>query len=78
MAEVLVDHQRKNAGSCHCGWSKLGHSHPEHQAAMLTAEGYGLVVQQSNKPPASCPERFMDGRNEVRCWLLEGHEGDCL
>jgi hypothetical protein len=25
----------------------------------------------------SCPTRLMDGRNEIRCWLVAGHEGDC-
>lgn len=25
----------------------------------------------------SCPTRLMDGRNEIRCWLTAGHEGDC-
>lgn len=25
----------------------------------------------------SCPTRLMDGRNEIRCWLPAGHEGDC-
>jgi hypothetical protein len=28
-------------------------------------------------PEASCPTRLMDGRNELRCWLTAGHEGDC-
>jgi len=37
MAEVLTAHQRQNAGSCLCGWAELGKSHPEHQAAMLSA-----------------------------------------
>jgi len=27
-------------------------------------------------PPASCPARLTDGRNELRCWLTAGHEGD--
>ncbi len=44
MAEVLVDHQRQNSSSCLCGWAKLGHSHPEHQAAALSAAGFGLVA----------------------------------
>jgi hypothetical protein len=33
--EVLVAHQRHNASSCLCGWSKLGHSHPAHQARFV-------------------------------------------
>jgi hypothetical protein len=45
MAEVLTEHQRQNSSSCLCGWSKLGHSHPEHQASMLTAAGFGLVKE---------------------------------
>ena len=34
----------------------------------------------TNRPgvaPKSCPTRLVDGRNEIRCWLTEGHEGDC-
>lgn len=27
--------------------------------------------------PVSCPTRLMDGRNEIRCWLTAGHEGEC-
>lgn len=33
--QVLVDHQRRDAGSCICGWSKWGHSHSEHVWRML-------------------------------------------
>lgn len=49
MAEVLTEHQRRNASSCLCGWAKLGHSHPEHQAAALTAAGFGLVADADAK-----------------------------
>lgn len=49
MAEVLVEHQRHNASSCLCGWAKLGHSHPEHQAAALTAAGFGDVKDAAAK-----------------------------
>lgn len=28
------------------------------------------------EPPASCETRLMDGRNEIRCWLNAGHDGD--
>lgn len=45
MVDVLVDHQRQNAGSCLCGWSKLGYSHPEHQAEMLANAGFGDMAQ---------------------------------
>jgi hypothetical protein len=43
MAEVLAAHQRQNSSSCLCGWAELGRSHPAHQAAALTAAGFGDV-----------------------------------
>lgn len=51
MTEVLVDHQRQNSSGCLCGWAKLGHSHPEHQAEALNAAGFG----QTNNPYRSQP-----------------------
>ncbi len=38
-AAVLVAHQRRDIGSCLCGWSELGKSHAEHVAAVLEAAG---------------------------------------
>jgi len=35
------------------------------------------VLPRADVAPRSCPTRLMDGRNEIRCWLNEGHEGDC-
>jgi hypothetical protein len=32
---ILTAHQRRDHGSCLCGWSELGKSHPGHQVAML-------------------------------------------
>lgn len=32
---ILIAHQRRDYGSCLCGWSELGKSHPGHQVAML-------------------------------------------
>ena len=37
--QVLVDHQRRDAGSCTCGWSKWGASHSEHIWRMLKLAG---------------------------------------
>ncbi len=34
-------------------------------------------AQEALTPAKSCPTRLMDGRNEIRCWLTAGHEGDC-
>ena len=36
---VLVAHQRRDIGSCLCGWAQLGKSHPRHQVAMLREAG---------------------------------------
>lgn len=38
-AEVLVAHQRKDIGSCLCGWGELGRSHPRHQVQALATAG---------------------------------------
>jgi hypothetical protein len=38
LVEVLVYHQRMDAGGCACGWSVLGHSHAEHVADVLEFE----------------------------------------
>lgn len=37
VTEVLVAHQRQDAGSCLCGWGKLGASHVAHQARFVIA-----------------------------------------
>ena len=36
---VLVAHQRRDSGSCLCGWSELGRSHAAHVAAVLEVAG---------------------------------------
>lgn len=53
VAEVLILHQRADAGHCLCGWSKLGASHADHVARELDAHdvvrgAYGVIrdVQQ--------------------------------
>lgn len=32
---LLVAHQRRDVGSCLCGWNELGRSHAQHQMLML-------------------------------------------
>ena len=44
---------------------------------VLAAAGFGPVKEIRPEPQKSCPTRLMDGRNEIRCWLTAGHEGDC-
>lgn len=36
---ILIAHQRRDAGSCLCGWAELGKSHAGHQAAALREAG---------------------------------------
>jgi hypothetical protein len=37
--DVLIAHQRRDAGSCLCGWAELGRSHAAHQADALREAG---------------------------------------
>lgn len=53
IAEVLVEHQRHGNAACLCGWSILGKSHPDHQAAMLTpviAEAQATALEDAAGP----------------------------
>lgn len=36
---ILIAHQRRDIGSCLCGWSELGKSHAGHQVQMLSDAG---------------------------------------
>lgn len=45
---LLVVHQRREAGSCLCGWNELGRSFAEHQAKMLAGAGL-LAVRQTGE-----------------------------
>lgn len=36
---ILVLHQRRDAGTCLCGWGRLGASFAHHQADVLSAAG---------------------------------------
>jgi hypothetical protein len=49
---LLTAHQRFDAGSCLCGWAKLGNSHAGHQADMLASTGL-LVEREHGQPDAS-------------------------
>lgn len=47
-------------------------------AGMHGEDGHRLYeTRVGTAPEQSCPTRLMDGRNEIRCWLTAGHEGDC-
>jgi hypothetical protein len=36
---ILIAHQRRDVGSCLCGWAELGKSHGGHQAEKLREAG---------------------------------------
>jgi hypothetical protein len=38
LVQVLVYHQRLNAGACACGWGQIGESHAEHVAEVFEME----------------------------------------
>lgn len=48
---VLVAHQRRDFGTCGCGWSDLGRSHPRHQVDKLREAG--LLAADPATPPAA-------------------------
>jgi hypothetical protein len=47
---LLISHQRRDVGSCLCGWSELGKSHAGHQAAVLREAGL-LVREEPDSTP---------------------------
>lgn len=47
---VLISHQRRDIGSCLCGWAELGKSHAGHQAAELREAG--VLVQDETDSSA--------------------------
>lgn len=53
ISATLVAHQRFDAGSCLCGWDKLGASHAEHVTQVLTDSGVigeaELVIERVRK-----------------------------
>lgn len=42
---ILIAHQRRDIGSCLCGWAELGRSHAGHQVAKLREAG--LLAERS-------------------------------
>lgn len=47
---ILISHQRRDAGSCLCGWAELGKSHAGHQVEQLRAAGL-LAPDDSGSAP---------------------------
>lgn len=70
LARIIADHLDK--GSKH----QLKPAKNDYALARVIIEkGYRTCT--GTAPEQSCPTRLMDGRNEIRCWLTAGHEGDC-
>lgn len=40
--DVLVNHQRMDAGGCLCGWNELGKCHAEHVLQEFTKAGFEI------------------------------------
>lgn len=64
---VLVAHQRRDSGSCLCGWSDLGLSHPGHQADAILAQ-WDLTVRPQ-LPPVQV---FYDRTRHLWCVEFDG------
>jgi DNA-binding transcriptional ArsR family regulator len=45
---ILISHQRRDVGSCLCGWAELGKSHAGHQVAKL--RDAGLLAEADSTP----------------------------
>lgn len=43
---ILITHQRRDVGSCLCGWAEFGKSHAGHQADALREAG--LLIQDES------------------------------
>lgn len=48
---ILTIHQRRDTGSCLCGWAELGKSFAGHQASMLRAAGLLASDHTDPTPP---------------------------
>jgi hypothetical protein len=57
---VLISHQRRDVGSCLCGWAELGKSHAGHQIVMLSEAGL-LATPAGNEASQECEA-------ETRSW----------
>ncbi len=74
-AEVLTVHQRKDIGSCLCGWAELGRSHSVHQAKALRAAGLLSILPGPVVGLCSCHRE--SGSHELCCGRPEGRDPDC-
>lgn len=76
---ILIAHQRRDVGSCLCGWAELGKSHAGHQAAALREAG--LLASEQDDTECSAETRSWDHFSPeqmdsywIRCTLLGQHE----
>lgn len=56
---ILIAHQRRDVGSCLCGWAELGKSHAGHQVA---------VLREAGLLPTSDDDALQECRAETRSW----------
>lgn len=81
LEEPLVAHQRRDITGCVCGWSKLGYSHPGHQAELIR-EQWRLVPVGSDastsdpgflvRIPPGAREEWLTEDEQI---ILLNHEG---
>lgn len=58
--EVLIDHQRRDAGSCTCGWGQVGDLFTKHQVEMLRRAGFEVVRVGDGKGPVTAVRVFYE------------------
>lgn len=71
---VLVAHQRRDFGSCLCGWDELGKSHAKHQVAKLREAG---LLADDPPPAPTCPTKTPEehylGEFPMTCYNCHMH-----
>lgn len=84
LAPVIDHHSPENTGYglyCEgCDAGAYAEDSPEWPCSTieLILDGLGPhIMHNGRKLLPACGKRYMDGRNEVRCWLPEAHDGEC-
>jgi hypothetical protein len=84
LAPVIDHHSPENTGyglyCMGCDAGAYADDSPEWPCSTieLILDGLGPhIMHNGRKLSPACGKRYMDGRNEVRCWLPEAHDGEC-
>jgi hypothetical protein len=81
LAPVIDHHSPENTGyglyCMGCDAGAYADDSPQWPCSTIELILDGLGPHMQPPPAVACGKRYMDGRNEVRCWLPEAHDGEC-